>query len=58
MTRLFENKWWQKLLTVAETGRATYVVIDHRRKYQGKRLRPHDSVRGFYKRLGYVETGR
>jgi hypothetical protein len=43
-------------VTIADTGRAVHVIIDRRKK--NVRLRPHDSLRGYYKKLKHVEKGR
>lgn len=43
-------------VTIADTGKAVHVIIDRRDKK--KRLKPHDSVRGYYKKLKHVETGK
>lgn len=43
-------------VTIADTGRAVHVIIDRRDKK--KRLKPHDSLRGYYKKLKHVETGK
>jgi len=43
-------------VTIADTGRAVHVIIDRRKL--NARLKPHDSVRGYYKKLKHVEKGR
>ena len=43
-------------VTIADTGRAVHVIIDRRKK--NARLKPHDSLRGYYKKLKHVEKGR
>ena len=43
-------------VTIADTGRTVHVIIARRRK--NARLKPHDSIRGYYKKLKHVEKGR
>ena len=43
-------------VTIADTGKAVHVIIARLNK--NKRLKPHDSVRGYYKKLKHVETGK
>ena len=43
-------------VTIADTGRAVHVIIDRRKP--NARLKPHDSIRGYYKKLNHVEKGK
>jgi len=43
-------------VTIADTGKAVHVIYE--RPDKKKRLKPHDSLRGYYKKLKHVETGR
>jgi hypothetical protein len=43
-------------VTIADTGKAVHVISE--RPDKKKRLKPHDSLRGYYKKLKHVETGK
>jgi hypothetical protein len=48
----------QVVITIRQDGSeaVVHVIIDRRKK--NARLKPHDSIRGYYKKLKHVEKGR